>query len=150
MINLSKECKLIRHSNAVAAGATAITPSAGVDTKGFDNVLFVAAFGAIVSGAATSIEVQQSSDDGVADAYSALSGSKVTVADDQDNKLAYVEIARPAKRYLKLVVNRATQNATLDGIVAILSGAHDVPTTHDSTTVMSTSETWITPAEGTA
>jgi hypothetical protein len=149
MITLSQETKLQRHSNAVAAGSTVITPSAGIDMKGFDSCLFVVAFGAIVSGAATSIEVHQSSDDGVADGYSALLGSKVTVADDQDNKLAYVEIVRPAKRYVKCIVNRATQNATVDGIVAILSNGKKAPTTHDSTTVVG-GETWSTPAEGTA
>lgn len=148
MINLSKECKLIRHSVAVAAGTSTITPSAGVDTKGFDSVLFVVAFGAIVTAAVTSIKVQQSSDDGVADGYSDLTGTSVTVLDSYDDKLVYVEVVRPLKRYLKLLVLRATQNATVDGIVAILSGAHDVPTTHDST--VATGETWAYPAEGTA
>lgn len=148
MINLSTDCKLVRHSNAVAAGATVITPSAGIDTKGFDNCLFIAALGAIVAGAATSIEVHQSSDDGVADAYGALLGSKVTIADTGDNQLFYVEVIRPRKRYLKLIVNRATQNATLDGIIAILSDAKHIATTHDTT--VGGGETHVSPDEGTA
>jgi len=148
-MNLSETCKLVRHSAAVAAGSTVITPSAGVDCKGFDAVMFVAAFGAIVSGAATSIEIHQSSDDGVADAYSALAGSKVTVADDADGKLAFVEIVQPSKRFLKLIVNRATQNATLDSVVAILSGPSRVPTTHDAGSVAA-GETHPSPSEGTA
>ena len=149
-MNLSETTKLVRHSAAVAAGATTITPSAGVDMKGFDSCLFVAAFGAIVAGAATSIEVHQSSDDGVTDGYSSLAGSKVTVADDQDGKLAYVDVVQPLKRYVMLVVNRATQNATLDGIVAILSGPKSVPTTHDAASVVAGSKTLPSPAEGTA
>jgi hypothetical protein len=148
-MNLSETCKLVRHSGAVAAGSTVITPSAGIDARGFESVLFVAAFGAIVSGAATSIEVHQSSDDGVADAYSALAGSKVTVADDADGKLAFVEIVQPVKRYLKLIVNRATQNATLDGIIAILSGPKTIPTVHDAATVAG-GKTLASPAEGVA
>ncbi|MBZ5638515.1 MAG: hypothetical protein LAO51_07105 [Acidobacteriia bacterium] len=148
-MNLSKECKLIRHNNAVAAGQTTITPAAGIDMKGFDTCLFIVAFGAITTGAATSVKVQQSSDDGVADGYSDLTGTSVTVADDQDNKLCYVEVARPLKRYLKLLVLRATQDSVVDGIFAILGGAHEIPTTH-STTVMAASETHISPAEGTA
>jgi hypothetical protein len=146
-MNLSETCKLVRHSAAVAAGATTITPSAGVDTKGFDSCMFVAAFGAIVSGGAVSIEIHQSGDDGVADPYSALAGSKVTVADDQDGKLAYVEIVQPTKRYLKCIVNRATQNATLDSIVAILSGPKVLPTVHDAASVAA-GETHPSPAEG--
>jgi len=148
MFGFTQGNKLVRHSNAVAAGATAITPSAGIDTKGFEACTFIAAIGAIVSGAATSIEVHASSDDGVGDAYGALEGSKVTIADDGDNKLYYVEVVRPVKRYLKLVVNRATQNATLDGIVAVLSGARALPVTHDTT--VGGGELHVTPAEGTA
>lgn len=146
---LSHESKLVRHSNAVAAGATVITPSAGIDTRGFDGCMFIAALGAIVAGAVTSVEVHQSDDDGVADAYSALLGTKVTVADDADNKLAYVDVKQPRKRYVKLIVNRATQNATLDGIVALLYGPKGVPCTHDAATVAG-GETHLAPAEGTA
>ncbi len=148
-MNLANETKIIRHSNAVAAGTTAITPSSGIDMKGFDSCLFLASFGAIVSGAATSVKVQQSSDDGVADGYSDLEGTSVTVADDDDNQVVAVEVVKPQKRYLKMIVSRATQNATLDGIVAILSGAKHVPTTHDSATVVG-SETHVSPNEGTA
>ena len=149
MINLSKETKIIRHSPAVAAGTSTITPSAGVDCHGYESCLFIVAFGTIVTSAATSIKVQQSSDDGVADGYSDLLGTSVTIADDQDNKLAYIEIVRPEKRYLKLIVSRATQNSTVDGVVAVLSGAKYAPTTHD-TTVITTSETHFWPIEGTA
>jgi hypothetical protein len=148
MINLSKECKIVRHSVAVAAGTSTITPSAAIDTKGYDSCLFIVAFGAITTGAATSIKVQQSSDDAATDAYSDLTGTSVTVLDSYDDKLVYVEVVRPLKRYLKLIVLRATQNSVVDGITAILSGAHDVPTTHDTT--VATGETHITPAEGTA
>jgi hypothetical protein len=148
-MNLSETTKLVRHSAAVAAGSTTITPSAGVDTKGYDSCMFVVAFGAITAGAATSIKVAQSSDDGVADAYSELAGSSVTVPDDGDGKLFYVEVCQSRKRYLKLIVLRATQNVVLDGITAILSDPHDIPTTHETATVGG-GKTLATPAEGTA
>ena len=148
-MSLANDCKVIRHSNAVAAGTSTITPSAGVDVSGFNSCAFLAAFGAIVSGAATSIEVHQSDDDGDADAYSALEGTKVTVADDNDNQVAVVEVLRPQKRYLKCIVNRATQNATLDGIIAVLGDAASLPTTHDSSTVVD-AEVHVAPDEGTA
>jgi len=147
-MNLSKESKLTRISNAVAAGVTTIT-SAAVDTKGFGGCLLVAAFGAIVAGAATSVKAQQSSDDGVGDAYSDLAGTSVTVADTADNQLVYVDVVRPTKRWLKLIVLRATQNATLDGIVACLYDPKAIPTTHDATTVAG-GETHVSPDEGTA
>jgi len=144
-MNLIKNVKLVRHSNAVAAGATVITPSAGIDCANFERCTFVAAFGAIVAGAATSVEVHESDDDS---SYAALAGSKVTVADSDDNKLVYVEIVKPLKRYLKMVVNRATQNATLDGIVAILSGPGKAPTIQDSTVLGG--EVHVSPIAGTA
>lgn len=147
--NLVKDAKFIRHENAVAAGTTLITPTNGVDTAGFDNCCFVVALGAIVAGAVTSIKVQQSDDDGSSDTYDDLAGSAQTIADTDDNKLFLVDIKRPAKRWLKLLVSRGTQNATLDGIVAVLYNGTTCPVTHDATTVGG-SEVHHTPAEGTA
>ncbi len=146
-VNLTKNTKIIRHSNAVAVGVTVITPSTAVDTDSFESCTFIAAFGAIVAGAATSIEVHQSA--AAASGFTALLGSKVTVGDGDDDKLAFVEVTRPRKRYLKLVVNRATQNATLDGIIALLSSPKIAPVSHDAT-VLAASELHVSPAEGTA
>lgn len=144
-LNFSKEVKIVRHSNAVAAGASDITPSAGVDTQGFRGCIFLVPFGTITSGAATSIELHQSDDDGVADAFSALAGSSVTVADDDDNELKYFEIHNPQKRYLKLIVKRATQNSVVDGIIAFLFNPYIVPVTQPATVA---GELSVSPAEG--
>lgn len=149
-MNLSKQVKITRHSNAVAAGTTDITPSAGIDMSGFEGCLFMVDLGTITASAVTSIKVQQSSDDGSSDAYSDLEGTSVTIADTDDNKIAYVDVYRPQKRYLKLIVDRGTQNAVVDGITAIQYGPRVLPTTHDSTTVLSGSEVHASPAEGTA
>lgn len=148
-LNVHKGIDVVRHSNTVAAGVTTITPSAGIDMAGWEGCIFVAELGAIVAGAATSVEVHQSSDDGVADAYTALAGSKVTVADTDDNKVAVVTIHRPQERYLKMVVNRATQNATLEGITAILYGPRVLPVTMTAAQVLG-NELHVSPAEGTA
>jgi len=147
-LNMSKRIKLLRHSNAVAAGATLITPSAGVDTKGYGGCLFIVLWGAIVDGGTRSVEIHQSSDDGVADAYTAIQGSKVTVADADDNKVTYVDVYRPRERYLKSLINRATQNSTVDGILAVLYDPKDMPTTHDTT--VSGGELHVAQPEGTA
>lgn len=149
MLSLFKNIKLVRHNNAVAAGQTAITPSAGIDMAGFETCLFLVPFGAITAGGAQSIKVQQSSDDGVADAYSDLEGTSVTVAADQDNKIACVEVVRPQKRYLKLIVSRATQDSVVDGVFALLGGATTLPVTQPAS-VMAASEVHVSPAEGTA
>lgn len=148
-MNLSNAVKMTRHSNAVAAGSSDITPSSGIDMANFEGCMFVVEFGAIVASGVQSIEVHTSSDDGVADSYTALIGSNVTVADDDDNQIFYVDVYRPRERYLKLIVNRATQNSTVDGITAIQYEPRNMPVTHDSTTVGG-GEIHVSPAEGTA
>ena len=46
-------------------------------------------------------------------------------------------------------MSRATQNAAVDGIVAMLTGPRVVPTTHDASTVAG-GEAHVSAAEGTA
>lgn len=146
-MNLSKQVKLQRVENAAAAGTTDLT-SDWVDTQGFEGVMFVAAFGTITAGAVTTIKAQQaaaSDGTGAAD----LEGTSITVADDDDNQIAAIDIFRPQERYVALVVDRGTQNAVVDGVIAILYGPRELPTTHDTATVVSV-ETHVSPAEGTA
>ena len=115
MLNASKETKLTRVSNAVAAGTT-------------DNL----------SGR---------SPRPIADAWSDLEGSAITVADDDDNQLFACDVVRPQKRYVRAVVDRGTANATVDGIIAQQYGPKAIPTTQPATTTV---ETNISPDEGTA
>lgn len=147
-MNRANTEKTIRVMNAVAAGTTDQTSSA-IDTQGFEGVKIYTAFGTITSGAVTSVKVQQSSDDAAADAYADLAGTSITVADDDDNQVVVHDIYRPQERYLKVVIDRGTQNAVIDGIIAVLYGADKMPTTDDSSTVVSR-ETHSSPAEGTA
>ena len=147
-MNAASGEKVIRVMNGVVAG-TSVQTSSAIDTQGYEGVKIYTALGAITSGAATSVEVHQSSDDGVADAYTALLGSKITVADDDDNQITVHDIYKPAERYLKAVVNRATANAVIDGVIAVLYGARELPTSDDATTVVAR-ETHVSPAEGTA
>lgn len=129
-----------------AAGTTAIT-SAAVDTLGFKCCTFIVPLGPIVSGAATSLKVQQSSDDAVADDYTDVAGTNQTIADTDDDTVKYVDICQPGKRYLKLVISRATQNATVGSVLAVLSRPRRFPVTQGTNVA---GEQWTGPAEGTA
>lgn len=140
--------KTIRVLNGVAAGTTAQTSSA-IDTSGFDGVKIYSSFGAITATAVTSVKVQQSSDDGVADTYADLLGTSVNVAADDDNQVVVHDIYRPRERYLKVVISRATADAVIDGVVAVLYDQRTAPTTDDAATVVAR-ETHTSPAEGTA
>jgi hypothetical protein len=95
------------------------------------------------------IKAQQSSDNGVADGWSDLEGTAVAVADDDDNQIVGLDIYKPLKRYVRCVVDRGTQNAVVDGVIAIQYGARALPTTQDATTVGAV-ELHVSPDEGTA
>lgn len=131
---------------AGAAGTSTLT-SAAIDLAGFTGCCFVVPIGAIVGGAATSIKAQQSSDDAASDAYSDILGTSQTIADTESNTVRYLDIVRPEKRYLKLIVSRATQAATVGGAVALLYGARRLPVTHGAGV---TGEQFSLPIEGTA
>ena len=147
MLTFEDNHKLIRLGNAAAAATTDIEAT-GVDMAGFGSVTFIVPFGTITAGAVTSVKAQQSDDNGSTDGWSDLAGSAVTVADTDDNKVAVLEITRPVKRYVRPVVDRGTQNAVVDGILAILSHPRTLPITADSTLI--TPKLLNAPAEGTA
>lgn len=146
--NLAKAISAIRVSNAVAAGTTDVTSSV-IDMQNYEGALIVFAFGTITASAVTSCKAQQSSDDGGSDAYADLLATGITVADDDDNQLVILDIYKPRERYLKGIIDRATQNAVVDGIFVFRYGAKKLPATDDSSTVVA-SETHVSPAEGTA
>jgi hypothetical protein len=146
--NLSQVVDLRRSLNAVAAGTSEQTGT-GIDTLGYDGVLFVFGFGAITSGAVTTIKAQQSSDDGSADDYGDLLGTSQAIADTDDNKIAAIDIYRPLKRYVRPVVGRGTQNAVIDGVIAILYRGNISPAAVH-TTLVRAAERFNSPAEGTA
>ena len=125
---LTQDMKIVQavlYASGVAA-ATNITGET-VDTDGFEKVTFIVQFGAIVTGAVTSIKVQRGNASNLSDAAD-IEGSAQTVADNADGKVFYVDILRPRERYVRLIVSRATQNAALSAI-CILHGARNKPPT---------------------
>lgn len=134
---------------AGAAAATAITSTA-VDMTGYDGCLFLVPFGAIVSGAVTSLKLTQCDTSG--GSYADLTGTSQTVADTDDDKTFVVDIQQPLEQFLKVVVSRATQNATVGAILAIpyhkASRSTVLPVA--GTNAIGGVERFIAPAEGTA
>lgn len=136
MSNLFRNCtpKRLKVDGTNYTGAAGITPvtSEAVDTLGYTGVAFLIHFGAIVTGAVTSIKVRVGSQANMSDAADVATSSQ-TVTDASDNKIFIVDINRPYERYLDLVTTRGTQNATIDSITAILYGSlNEVPLTHDA------------------
>ena len=150
MRDLPSNVLLTRVSNAVAAGQAEIDAT-GVDMQGYDAVVFMAMFGSITGGAVTSLKAQASDDDGSTDAYASndLLGTSVVVSDASDNKIAYLEIIRPRKRYVRAVILRATQDSVVDGILALRYRKMGTLPVTQGTSVIATSKIVTYPAVGT-
>lgn len=147
-MNLLEEVKITRVMTAQAAGTGDTLSSDVSDNQGFEGIAYIVMFGTITSGAATAIKVQQGAASNLSDGAD-LEGSGQTVHDDHDNKVHATEIIRPRERYTRLQITRATQNAVIDGVLALQYGARVKPVTHDATSVPVT-EIHASPAEGTA
>lgn len=140
----------LKYSQAItvtagAAGATAVN-GATLDMAGYDGVIMEVQFGAIVTGAVTSIKAQQGAASNLSDAADLL-GSGQTIADTDDEKLFLIDLYQPLKRYVRLVVSRATQNATVIANYIQYKG-RALPVAAQGTNV--SYEKFSSPAEGTA
>lgn len=149
-MNMSKNDK-VSIAIAPASGVAGTTDIEGVtlDMQGFEGVLMVVAFGAITGSAVTSIKAQQGAESDLSDAAD-LVGTGQTVADDDDEQVFYIDVFRPMKRYVRLYVDRATQNAVVASAIYIQYGiqsARKAPVTHGTGV---SGELHVSPAEGTA
>ena len=131
-MNLSTRSKLTRVIDATAAGTTDINGTT-IDMVGFRGVMFSVGFGTITQTAVTSIKVQTSSDNST---FNDVLGTAVTVADSDDTSVAWIDIAAPLERYLRVVVDRGTANAVIDFGMAQQYDPVEMPTTHDTTTIL--------------
>jgi len=146
-MNFSKHGKVTRVMIGVAAGQ-ATNNGDSVDMKGFDSVTFIALIGAIDPTGTVTLKAQQSTDDGVADAFSDLLGSAIAYTAADDGKATILEVNCPLKRYVRPVIITAVANGVIDGVIAIQTKPSSEPVTHDATTVLA-AELHHTPAEGT-
>jgi hypothetical protein len=146
MRNLSSDIKIDKFADASAAGVTAVN-SAGVDMQGYESVLFLVNAGAITAGGVQSINAVQS--DTVGGSYADLAGTKVEIADDDDNQAFWVEMARPSKRFVRLEIARATQNSAFGPIWAFRFRPGEKPQNNNVADII-TGELHISPAEGAA
>jgi len=139
----------------ISKASIAITPTAGaagtttvngtpVDMNGQDGVLFVVQMGTIAPGAVTSIKAQQDTVVGMG-AAADIAGSGITVLDTDDDKTFLLEIIRPTKQFVRVVVVRGTAAATVSA-VNLQYGAALMPVTHGANV---TAKRLVGPAEGT-
>lgn len=150
-MSLAEDIKVVRMkpdgTNYTAAAGTSTVTSDILDTAGYSCVTFLVCFGAIVTGGVPTLKVQQDTDSAGA-TMADLTGSSQAPADTDDNKVFVSEIVNPLERYVRTVIARATQNATVDALIAILSGSRKRPVTSDAT--VGGREIAVSPIEGTA
>lgn len=146
-LNLSTEVKItpaITPTNGVA-GTTDIT-GAILDMSGFEGVLMQVTMGALTASAVTSIKAQQGDEADLSDAAD-LEDTAQTIADSDDDKVFYIDLYRPQKRYVRLYVDRGTANAVVASAEYFQYGPRSIPVTHGANV---SGETWASPEEGTA
>ena len=124
-----------------SAGVSDVNGSV-IDMQGFDGCMFVASLGTITSGAVTPIKVQQGAASNMSDA-AGLEGTGLTIADTGDDTAYVADVVRPRERYVRVVLDRGTQNAVIEGGTAVQYLAKNVPAS-------SGGEAHLSPGEGTA
>jgi hypothetical protein len=143
---IAEVVKILKVESTTAAGTTVIETDV-VDTADYQGVAFLFSADGITTGAVTSVKVQQGAAANLSDAAD-LVGTNIPIADDDDNQTFLIDVLRPQERYVRVVVSRATQNAAIGTIYALLYGPARSPVTNavaDTLTV----EKHDSPAEGT-
>lgn len=141
-MNLSKKTKLTLVKASQISGGTAVN-SDSVDMSGWEGVMF---FGSITTAnAANFANLAQSSDDGGADAFADLAGTKVVPGDNGDSFL--IDCFRPRERYVRCEIDRGGAATVTGDIYALQYGPKKLPTSQGTTI---DAEQHTSPAEGTA
>lgn len=144
---LSEQTKVsIAITPANGAAASTDVEGATLDMSGFEGVLMIVTMGVIDGSAVTSIKAQQDSAANMG-TVADIAGTAQAIADNDDNKTFYIDLYRPTERYVRLHVDRATQNATVASAIYIQYGPRKSVTTHGSNV---SGEAFAGPAEGTA
>lgn len=145
-INLSKEIKLVKALDY--ASGTSDRNGATLDMQGYEGVLMVVHFAAVATGATVAIKAQQGAASNLSDAAD-LTGTSITVADDDDNQIFVIDLYRPQERYVRVVVDNDATNASAQSAVYYQYGPRKLPVSNNVTDAVTT-ETHVSPAEGTA
>lgn len=147
MLELGKDTKIsIAIAPADGAAGTDDINGAILDMQGFESVMAIVTFGTITSGAVTSIKMQQDTAAGMGTAADLL-GTGQTIADTDGEKTFYIDLVKPQERYVRLVVDRGTQDAVVASATYLQYNGVKAPTTHGTNV---SGESFSSPAEGTA
>lgn len=109
---LTKAVKTVVVGTGTVAGTTAVNLTT-VDTLGYAGYRICVLLGTLTAGQVTSLKVQEFETD-TSGSYADVTGAVTAAAADADGgKLLILEVYKPQKRWIRPVVNRATQNAVI-------------------------------------
>lgn len=148
MQNFAKNSLWTRAMAAQAAGTDDTLTGTAISVAAARDITFVFAFGTITATAVTTCKLQgctASDGTGATD----LLGTGVSVAADDDDQIAVIELTAPIKyAYVRPAIVRATANVVVDGVISIQTKHANAPPTQGATVV--DVETHANPAAGTA
>lgn len=135
MFTFGKDCKITRVNNAAVAGTTD-QDSARVDMTGFDSVAFIWSLGDVTAASVITASAKSNAADSTTSSTTEKTNTTITAgASDYDNKLIIVDLHRPTLRYAYSTLVIDTQNAVVDGCIAVQYNASKgrLPITQGST-----------------
>jgi hypothetical protein len=117
-----------------AAGTADTLTGTAIDTRGLRRAKFIAKFGAITANAVCTFKIQGHDDSGFGAAED-ITGATISVADDDDDQVAVIEVVNPTElhRWLRPAIVRATADIVVHSVVCELSDGEQYPVTQDAT-----------------
>ena len=136
MRNLLTDVEFRRVSASVAAGQ-GTTDCTIVDMEGYDEVTFVLALGTVVNDGVVTFQIAHADTNDTGEMAVTTATTGAITSDGTlialSDKLLAVTVTKPEKRYLEAQVVKATQNAEIDGVIAILSKGRTQPAVQGTT-----------------
>jgi hypothetical protein len=130
---------MVKYSPAItftegAAGTGDTLAGAALDTSGFEHVCMILAVGTVAANATIAIKAEQSANSDMSDPDD-ITGSAIAISAGASNsdKMHYLDILRPDKRYVRISVTRAIGNTTCIAWYEQY-GARNKPVTQPATT----------------
>ena len=136
---LIKDCLPSVDANASAAATTAVTSAVALDMAGYDGIMYICSLGTVTSGSVLTLTTYGATTSTASGGVAITGGatSPVTDAGASSNKLLIVDVLRPSTRYVYATLTRTTQNAVVNGIIAVRYKTRSVPVTADASVLAS-------------
>lgn len=115
--NLSRSSNPWVLSPGVSAGSGDTQTSAVLDTNQDQGAYFAVILGTVSTGGAGTIKLQHSSDNGVADPFADVMGSGFVYGIGNTLQGCVIDVYRPQKRYMQVVVVRGSGGNTVIGAI---------------------------------